>query len=152
MEMLAQTNNSGPLFLTFPTAFDTGRCQHILIRWLHQRSRRVRLALYPQIPGVLLQDDRYAVVELSSELAGLGRDDRERLFRLRLVLALPAIPQASERNRLTIRTREVVRLSIALRPGPFEVSRRRDDAETCLERFAIGCVERTPSARALMVE
>ena len=25
MEMLGQTNNSGPLFFTFPTAFDTGR-------------------------------------------------------------------------------------------------------------------------------
>lgn len=47
-------------------------------------------------------------MELSSELAELGRDDGECLFRLGLVFASPAVPQTSERHWLTISASEVV--------------------------------------------
>jgi hypothetical protein len=49
--------------------------------------------------------------QLSGELAGLGRDDREGLFDFRLVGAAPAISQTRERHRLAIGAREVRRVA-----------------------------------------
>ena len=112
--------------------------QHVLIRRLHQRNRGVRFALHPWIPTVRLEDDGHAIMELSRELAGLRRDDRECLFGFGLLLALPSIPQASERYRLTISAREVVRLSIVLRTCPFEVEDARTPVPLDIGRQGLG--------------
>ena len=52
-----------------------------------------------------------------------------------LSLLLPAIPKTGQRNGLTVRAREVVRLPIILRAGPFEIPPCRHQAAACLPEW-----------------
>jgi hypothetical protein len=129
----SRSSNSGPIVRRQqPHCPPTD--QDVFIRLPHQRRGCVRLTLEPRVSCLGLQDEGHTVVELSGELAGLRGNDDEDLRRLRLVFAALAIAQTSDRHRLTVGTREVVRLSVSLRAGPSDVTRRRHQTVPLLAR------------------